>query len=189
LFFRPTCGWCSVNVYYGENQGKQCAGWNIDKTKDPFICPGTYSTVDCTPPPPPPTPPPAPTYLCNGTSRTCFEVKSNIHFHLSFLISHQTTPGHGTSKFVCEQTCGVHPIPSNSTPGELRGVWRGIQIHKNYTKGEWTLRVPESDSNVVLFVRKKKCTSFFVNSFFRSIPGITNGLEIFTQLQVEVSYG
>jgi len=131
---QQTCGWCNVPVVYEGNEvGRQCAGWNVDKTKKPFICPGVFSIVDCTPPPPPPTPPPAPTYYCNETGLTCY----------------QTTPGHGTSWEVCNATCGHPIVPSNSTPGDLRGVWRGLELQYGYVQGEWTLKVPEGLSNVV----------------------------------------
>eukprot|EP01121_Diplochlamys_sp_Union-15-3_P012271 TRINITY_DN364_c0_g2_i1.p1 TRINITY_DN364_c0_g2~~TRINITY_DN364_c0_g2_i1.p1 ORF type:complete len:550 (-),score=69.51 TRINITY_DN364_c0_g2_i1:362-2011(-) len=134
---QQTCGWCSIPVIYeGGDVGKQCAGWNVDQTKRPFVCPGVYSIIDCSPPPPPPTPPPAPTYLCNETGLHCY----------------QTSPGHGTSFEVCNATCGHPIIPSNSTPGDLRGVWRGLQIQNGYLSGEWTLKVPEGLSNVITIV-------------------------------------
>eukprot|EP01012_Entosiphon_sulcatum_P029631 TRINITY_DN361_c0_g2_i1.p1 TRINITY_DN361_c0_g2~~TRINITY_DN361_c0_g2_i1.p1 ORF type:complete len:335 (+),score=46.01 TRINITY_DN361_c0_g2_i1:41-1045(+) len=134
------CGWCSTNVVYKNGDpGAHCA--SNDGTH-PFACYGIFSTEDCIrgyvcnttlhictlgnpgeglpytdcisacgsgpvppqpptpgPGPAPPQPPPAETYLCNSSDWTCF----------------QTTPGHGTSKDVCTQSCHA-PTPSMPAP-------------------------------------------------------------------------
>jgi len=141
------CGWCSTKVVYNDSSiGGNCAGFNPDNSKKPFVCKGTYSTNECpaaptapsvptmappvAPVPPVPSAPvtnaptyapskPRPSYKCNATTYMCFEVG----------------PGQGSSKEVCEQTC--HP-PKNVTPIALIGKWRGLEIDQDYQEGEWT---------------------------------------------------
>eukprot|EP01126_Amoeba_proteus_P046751 TRINITY_DN52_c0_g2_i4.p1 TRINITY_DN52_c0_g2~~TRINITY_DN52_c0_g2_i4.p1 ORF type:complete len:439 (-),score=55.55 TRINITY_DN52_c0_g2_i4:758-2074(-) len=101
-----------------------------------------------------------PTYICNGTTFQC----------------DQTTPGHGTDKPSCEATCqnnlyictndakcirappgtGGSPKadclsscrPSNSTPTQLIGDYRGLEVSSGYIKGEWQAKITQSSVTI-----------------------------------------
>jgi len=121
------CGWCSVPVLYfnGTVVGKNCAGLNT--TVAPKInCTGSFSTQDCDIPTSTsvstgqstgnPAPPPE-AYTCDPANYTC--VKS--------------TSG-GTPKTVCDLQCVNIPIVP---PVLVNQLFRGLQINKQYVKGEW----------------------------------------------------
>ena len=132
-------------VYSNGNQGYQCAGFFSNGTADQWTCSGTYYKTDC------------PDYicndeyqcvhsggnngtdmmtcesgcvappqsaLCNSTTYTCDIVPSN-------------TPG-ALPLSTCEAQC-VYVKPTNSTPPNLIGTWRGLQINLEYTSGEYDL--------------------------------------------------
>lgn len=123
---QPLCGWCSEDVVYpGNITGPQCAGFNSNGST-PFACNGIYSTEQCVSgyvcnetdftcvkgqPGQGNTLPACESnctnngqiYLCNKTSKKCYEVPRG-------------TPG-GSSYAVCEAAC-THPSshPSSSSP-------------------------------------------------------------------------
>jgi len=113
---QPTCGWCSTNVIYVDGTvGKNCAGFNPDSSKKPFVCNGAFSSDNC---------PIAPTtYECEPRSRRCIESR----------------PGFGVDFQTCNTTCN-RPLPpaQNITPPALQGFWRGLQIQRGYVVAEFT---------------------------------------------------
>ena len=62
-----------------------------------------------------PIPDPPKRFSCNTTTFTCAEDPL------------------GDEKATCDTSC------SNSTPAELVGIWRGLYVQQNFTKGEWEL--------------------------------------------------
>jgi len=131
---QPTCGWCSNDVVYLDGtRGKNCAGFNPDSSKKPFLCSGSFSSNDCVTAPK--------TYECEPRSKTCVESR----------------PGFGFDFATCNATCN-RPLPpaQNVTPIALQGEWRGIQIQNGYTVGEFkatfgqTNAVISKDSTVLI---------------------------------------
>jgi len=110
------CGWCSNNVIYNDGSiGRNCAGFNKDGGKKPFVCTGTFSSDMCTTEPK--------TYECEPRSKKCI----------------LSPPGAGTDKKTCDLFCS-RPLPpaDNVTPVALQGTWRGLQIHRGYETDEFT---------------------------------------------------
>jgi len=139
----PYCGWCSTNVIYqGNIIGRNCAGFNPNGTDVPFVCVGSYSTQKC------PVPPPA--YACNSNTSQCTIAQSGApesvcnatcgknHTDILYQCNVATLtcePNNGgQDQDTCNSTCKPMPIPAL-----LTGVWRGLQVNQNYTKGEWSL--------------------------------------------------
>ena len=50
--------------------------------------------------------------------------------------------GGSKNKTECDSSCPTKP--TNTTPHELRGVWRGYAIQNGFTVGEWTASVNET---------------------------------------------
>jgi len=113
---QPFCGWCSNEVMYKDgSQGRNCAGYNADRSKNPFVCVGEFSTTIC---------PVAPkSYDCDDKTKKCKQV-----------------PGGGrySDLNVCNTQCSQPPPPPNNvTPIDLQGFWRGLQIQDGYQVGEF----------------------------------------------------
>lgn len=135
------CGWCSPKpaIFADGKQATQCmdhtsTGWdcfhlymhdgciqgytcNQTKGQCELAAPGQGDTKDncersCNPPSPAPS---HDTYTCNVTTFTC-----------------EIDPS-GQSKETCSGAC------SNSTPAELVGLWRGLNVQFNFTVGEWVM--------------------------------------------------
>lgn len=98
-------------------------------------------------------------YSCNATSQTCDlaqhgdPTKSQCEAHCSTgFTCEDSSPGTGQCKVSqgggaqnktdCDANCPTKP--TNSTPFELRGVWRGYAIQNGYKFGEWTAYVNET---------------------------------------------
>jgi len=78
--------------------------------------------TDCGKPPPPVSfnPSTQKFYTCNDTDLMCYLATE------------------GTSYSFCKQVCGN---ASNTTPVNLIGDYRGLQVNKGYKKGEWTMLI------------------------------------------------
>jgi hypothetical protein len=131
------CGWCSVNVLYfnGTVVGKNCAGLNT--TVAPKInCTGSFSTQDCnfvtttgqttgqsT------GGPTAPGFTCDPVNVTCVPNNSSG----------------GSPKSVCEAQCNTVPVVPPVLVGQL---FRGLEIDKQYVKGEWRAKFSDTDVTI-----------------------------------------
>ena len=140
----PDCGWCSPKPAKWANgsMAYQCmdhrtTGWDCfnlymhDGCVQGYTCdtsagkcilapPGKGDTrgnceKTCKPPPPPGPPPPK-QYECDAHNLTCVEV-----------------PSGGSEHQTCSSSC------SNSTPPALVGLWRGLDVQANYSRGEWEM--------------------------------------------------
>jgi len=121
-----TCGWCSNYVVYNDGTvGRNCAGFNPNGGKKPFVCSGTFSSDSCKVDPK--------TYECEPKSKKCIV----------------SQPGAGTDLKTCEAFCS-RPLPpaNNVTPIALQGSWRGLQIHKGYIVDEFSALF--GDTNVAI---------------------------------------
>ncbi|KAK3281735.1 hypothetical protein CYMTET_10489 [Cymbomonas tetramitiformis] len=140
------CGWCSTPVVFHDGStGPRCAGFDKNGSTH-FTCNGIYSTEEC-----------IQGYECNTTSYTCdlaapgqgvskenceLQCKPAAETYVCNPVNftcEKSTPGHGTSKDLCEASC-QHIKPTNSTPTDVKGSWRGIQINTKYTKGEYDVK-------------------------------------------------
>jgi len=135
------CGWCSPDAAVNADGTKatQCMdhtskGWSCfhlymhDGCIAGYVCnqtsgqcmlgePGTGDTKEnCQLKCHPPAPPPPPQYICNVTTFTC----------------EASTDGK-TTKDGCSSAC------SNSTPAELVGLWRGLDVQTNFSMGEYVM--------------------------------------------------
>ena len=63
-------------------------------------------------------------YTCDEQAGTCNATKASGGFH---------------NKSSCDAACPTKPTPI--VPFELVGVWRGYEIHQNFTRGEWLANV------------------------------------------------
>jgi len=146
----PYCGWCSAKVIYqGNVLGANCAGFNQNETDNPFVCVGTYSTQKC--------PIPPPQYSCNSNSSqcvisqsgqsasvcnaTCGKNNTNLLYKCNVEKMTCEPDQAGQDPATCNSTCQIRPIPV-----DLNGVWRGIQVNQNYTKGEWRMVITSFDN-------------------------------------------
>jgi hypothetical protein len=152
----PYCGWCSTNVIYQGNViGKNCAGFNANGTDSPFVCVGTYSTQKC--------PLPPPVYACSSNTSQCVVAQSGSplsvcnatcgknHSDVLYMCNVATLtcePNNGgQDPTTCNSTCSIRPFPI-----ALTGVWRGLQVNRNYTKGEWRLVITSNGTYASGFV-------------------------------------
>eukprot|EP01128_Nolandella_sp_AFSM9_P009073 TRINITY_DN5711_c0_g1_i1.p1 TRINITY_DN5711_c0_g1~~TRINITY_DN5711_c0_g1_i1.p1 ORF type:complete len:796 (+),score=102.54 TRINITY_DN5711_c0_g1_i1:289-2676(+) len=114
---QPTCGYCSTPVKYNDGSiGTNCGGFNLDDSKRPFVCKGTYSSNSCDASVPPQV------YYCDDSFYGCVE----------------TIAGNGTTYETCQNECNednFQPVPV--TPPALQGKWRGLLVQANYTLGEY----------------------------------------------------
>lgn len=70
----------------------------------------------------PPAPPPPPQYVCNTTTLTC-----------------EKAPKSGQpTKQSCDSTCG------HTTPSNLVGLWRGLDVQTGFAIGEWVMNFSTS---------------------------------------------
>lgn len=112
-------GWTCFHLYMHDG----CvAGYVCNHTSGQCMlgAPGTGDTKSnceftCLPPAPP-APPPPPRYTCNATTFTC-----------------EISPSGKTDKGGCSSAC------SNSTPSELVGIWRGLDVQKDFAAGEYVM--------------------------------------------------
>jgi len=187
------CGWCSTNVIYknGTVIGKQCAGYQNDGTKDPWICRGMYSTETCTP-------------FTTTTSTTSTTITTDGSGTGTDTTSTSTTGG-GNNKWACDpknSTCVQSQAgfdrkvdcdlqcKENPGPVDILGTWRGIHINKGYFVGEWkavftpeglTMTRPDGDKFTA------KVTSVSQYLVLTPTSGSLVGLKIMTLWQI--SYG
>ena len=137
------CGWCSTAVQYQDGTtGNQCAGFNPNTTKQPFTCTGSYSTEICTV-----------GYQCNGTTGTCDMAQPGDGVPMAQCMTGCVAPMQGYrcdnvtktcipdksggAKDLCAAYCQVTPQPG--PPSIIVGTWRGLEIKKGYTVGEFDL--------------------------------------------------
>lgn len=66
------------------------------------------------------------TYVCDEAAKTCNATQGG-----------QSGGFHNKSS--CDATCPAKPSPI--VPVELIGVWRGLEIHQGFARGEWTANV------------------------------------------------
>jgi len=149
------CGWCSKNVIYknGSEEGKQCAGHNGDGTKEPFYCYGTYSTKTCdvfTTTTASSTTTTSSSGSGSGSGSGTGKLSSTTKGQTKYACDPVTatckegSSGEWDKKVDCDNQCKSNPF----VPIDLQGVWRGLQINKNYIVGEW--RAVFTNSNVTV---------------------------------------
>eukprot|EP01128_Nolandella_sp_AFSM9_P001581 TRINITY_DN117_c0_g1_i1.p1 TRINITY_DN117_c0_g1~~TRINITY_DN117_c0_g1_i1.p1 ORF type:complete len:840 (-),score=227.93 TRINITY_DN117_c0_g1_i1:199-2718(-) len=134
---QSTCGWCNNPVVYEDGSvGSNCAGFNEDSTKKPFVCKGIYSTDSCEFSQPPDV------YFCDESAMECIKA----------------APQNGTSIEACEASCNADSLnPKNVTPAALQGTWRGLRVEDDYPYGEFNCKfgksdvVMSSDNGTILF--------------------------------------
>ncbi|KAL1515870.1 hypothetical protein AB1Y20_002485 [Prymnesium parvum] len=139
------CGWCSPDaaIFADGTKATQCMdhtskGWACfhlymhDGCIAGYVCdhedgqcklgpPGTGDTKEnCQIKCHPPAPPPPPQYACNITTFTC-----------------EVAPEGKTSKDGCSSAC------SNSTPAELVGLWRSLDVQLHFALGEYLMNFTE----------------------------------------------
>jgi hypothetical protein len=119
-----TCVWtykCDVNATGGPKCSKDPSGHGIPAApgKDPSLWCDQQCTKDVT-------------YTCDQRAKTC---------------NATGTGGGGQNKTQCEANCPTKPQPT--PPAEMLGVWRGLEIHNGFQRGEWTMNV--SATNVVIY--------------------------------------
>jgi hypothetical protein len=66
-------------------------------------------------------------YTCDEEAKTCN--------------ASSTGGGQYTNKTQCDSNCPAKPTPI--VPQELIGVWRGLELHNGFERGEWTANVSE----------------------------------------------
>lgn len=143
------CGWCTPKpaVWANGTSAYSCMdhrsiGWDCfnlymqDTCVQGYTCDSGSGTCVLAPagqgdtkgncekackPPPPPGPPPPKQYECDIQKFTCVEVASG-----------------GTSQQTCGSAC------SKSTPSSLVGLWRGINVQANSSRGEWEMNFTAS---------------------------------------------
>jgi len=129
---------CEVNPNGGDFNtcSKECvpptyecdASYNCVKT-----VPGRGSSLEvceqmCSNVPAPASAPSSPQeaeYICDQATFTCSPSKNSS----------------GIPQSLCIETCGK---PSNVTPTELLGDYRGVMVNQGYVKGEWTAQIQDS---------------------------------------------
>ena len=116
----------------------------------------TECEAGCKKPPPPPPPPPTQPYKCDNKTFTCSPAPfgdpsqqvCQDHCKLSWQCDEpakmckQVGPDAPGKKYDDNATCAsVCPPTPQPTPPEIRGIWRGITIHKAYLPGEWVANI------------------------------------------------